>query len=114
MSTGKLPDHALLFNAIVDVSLRVLIVLSELSPPARDLEELVVLDYFLVHSEDVNGPESLHPAVPHRSGEMLVRRGIIRRALAMLERRQLVERHLGADGITFGPRSCSDAYFRWI
>ena len=102
MSTINVPRQALLFNAIVEVSLRTLIVLTALSPASHDIEELVIFDYLLVHSGDVpEGPDSLHPALPHRTSELFVRRGIIRRALEMLEARHLVRRHLSANGISF-------------
>jgi hypothetical protein len=50
-----------------------------------DLQRIVAYDYLLVHSGDIeNGPESLHPAVPHRGTELLVKRDLIRAGLNQL------------------------------
>lgn len=115
MSKIDVPRHALLFNAIVDVSLRTLIVLAALSPRPRDIQELVNFDYLLVHSGDVpGGPDSLHPALPHRTSELFVRRGIIRRALEVLEARRLAHRHLSMDGISFTSSELTDPFLKHL
>lgn len=102
MSNDAVLRQTILFNAVVEVSLRALILLTELSPPARDVEDLVIFDYILVHSGDVaGGPPSLHPPLPHRTSELFVRRGIIRRSLDMLEARRLVVHHVSTDGSEF-------------
>lgn len=71
-------------------------------PNRLDLSRLLYFDYLIVHSGDVpNGPESLHPATPHRSGELLVRRGLVEQGLDLLASRGLVERSFESAGITY-------------
>jgi len=68
---------------------------------ALDIPKLVELDYLIVHSGDLGGPPSLHAPVPLRSGEILVRRGLVEAGLLLMMSRGLVERALGEDGVFF-------------
>jgi hypothetical protein len=78
-------------NSPVEVGLRALVLLVEASPHSLDIHQLVTLDYFLVHSGDVDGgPESLHPPSPLRSGEVTVRRELIDKGLSLYQLRGLV------------------------
>ena len=90
------------FNGPVEIGLRALCVLTTAFPDAYALQRLVVFDYFLVHSDDIEGgPEGLHPQTPHRGGEILVRRGVIQDALTLYESRGLIERVYKDGGIFF-------------
>ena len=77
--TTETPTHIVSpFNGPVEIGLRALCVLTTAFPAAYALQRLVVFDYFLVHSDDIEGgPEGLHPRTPHRGGEILVRRVVI-------------------------------------
>jgi hypothetical protein len=90
------------FNGPVEIGLRALCVLTTAFPAAYALQRLVVFDYFLVHSDDIEGgPEGLHPRTPHRGGEILVRRGVIQDGLTLYESRGLIERVYKDGGIFF-------------
>ena len=90
------------FNGPVEIGLRALCVLTTAFPVAYALQRLVVFDYFLVHSDDIEGgPEGLHPRTPHRGGEILVRRGVIQEGLTLYESRGLIERVYKDGGIFF-------------
>ncbi len=90
------------FNGPVEIGLRALCVLTTAFPTAYALQRLVVFDYFLVHSDDIEGgPEGLHPQTPHRGGEILVRRGVLQEGLTLYESRGLVERVYKDGGIFF-------------
>ena len=90
------------FNGPVEIGLRALCVLTTAFPAAYALQRLVVFDYFLVHSDDIEGgPEGLHPRTPHRGGEILVRRGVIQDGLTLYESRGLIERVYRGGGIFF-------------
>lgn len=77
------------------------IMLEALYPNCLDLQRLVYLDYLLVHSGDVKGPPSLHPASPMRTGEVVVRRGLVERGLALLCAKGLALRSASSDGIVY-------------
>lgn len=90
------------FNGPVEIGLRALCVLTTAFPAAYALQRLVVFDYFLVHSDDIEGgPEGLHPQTPHRGGEILVRRGVLQEGLTLYQSRGLVERVYKDGGIFF-------------
>lgn len=90
------------FNTPLEAGLRSLCILVEAYPRALDLPALVNLDYLVVHSGDVGGPQSLHAPVPMRSGEILVRRGLIEAGLLLMVSRRLIERTLTDDGVFYG------------
>lgn len=78
-------------NSPIEIGLRAIVLLVEASPLALDLQQLVTLDYFLVHSADVDGgPGSLHAPSPLRSGEVTVRRELLSRGLNLYQLRGLV------------------------
>ena len=89
-----------LFSTPLESGLRALFLLTALRRPV-DLQQLVVLDYLLVHSGDANGPESLHPATPHRAGEILVKRDVIHAGLRLMISRDLAAVEHGAEGVRY-------------
>ncbi len=91
-----------IFNSPIEVGIRALLILAEFSPKKLDLKDLVYLDYFLVHSSDVGeGPKSIHPPSPFRSGEIAVKREILKKSLQILHKKSLVEAELSSDGIKY-------------
>lgn len=101
--TTEIPTHFVSpFNGPVEIGLRALCVLTTAFPAAYALQRLVIFDYFLVHSDDIDGgPEGMHPRTPHRGGEILVRRGVIQDGLTLYESRGLIERVYKNGGIFF-------------
>jgi hypothetical protein len=91
------------FNGPVETGLRSLFVLDAISPRSRDLQRLVYFDYLLLHSRDIgdDGPSSIHPAIPYRSGEILVRRELLAKGLELMFSKELVVKQMGQDGVTF-------------
>jgi hypothetical protein len=91
-----------IFNSPLEAGLRCLVILNSGYPNNYDLGRLVFYDYILVHSADVDGgPESLHPATPHRSGEILIRRPILEAGLKLMISRGLVKVTYCGDGIFY-------------
>ena len=98
------------FNGPIEIGLRALIVLTEAFPAAYSLQRLVISDYLVVHSDDADGPQGLHPQTPRRSGELLVRRESLQRGLLLYQSRGLVERRYEPDGIMFSATEASAAF----
>lgn len=104
-------EQVITFNSSVEVGLRTLVLLDEAFPIAFSLSRLVVFDYLLVHSDDVEGgPDGLHPQTPHRSGELLVRRQFIQQGIRLYESRQLLIRSFEDTGITFQATDASTVF----
>lgn len=94
------PTHP--FNRATESGLRSLFLLVAFNGIELELERLVYLDYLLVHSGDIGGgPESLHPAIPYRGGEWLLRRQHIEKGLEILVSRELVMKCFRSTGITY-------------
>lgn len=89
------------FNSPLEAGVRALGVLVPAHPRAFDLQRLVAFDYLVVHSGDLGGPESLHPQLPQREAELLVRRRIVERGLHLMMHRGLVDRDVGPQGIRY-------------
>jgi hypothetical protein len=89
------------FNGPLEAGIRAVALLGAAFPQTYDLQRLVALDFLLVHTGDVGGPESLHPPTPHRSAELLVRRGLVEDALLLMMTRDLVQRQVAPDGFKY-------------
>src|SRR5580693_8807281 len=89
------------FNSPIETGMRALILLAQSYPSQLDLQRLLEYDYIMVHTGDVDGPPSIHPALPLRSGELLVRRQLIERGLMLMISRGLVSRHPTPNGFMY-------------
>lgn len=92
------------FNSTLETGIRALVVLEALYPRRCDLIEMTWLDHLVVHTGDLDGqdvPESLHPDLPNRAGELLVRRQLVERSLRIMQQVHLVEVFETEAGIEF-------------
>lgn len=96
-----MPEGVPTFNSPIETGVRALILLAESYPAQMDLQRILEFDYILVHTGDVDGPPSIHPALPLRSGELLVRRQLIERGLMLMMSRGLVGRYATPNGFTY-------------
>lgn len=93
--------HPATFNGPLETGIRAVSILTAAYPQTYDLQRLVALDYLLVHTRDVDGPENLHPSVPMHSAELLVRRKLIEQSLLLMMTKHLVEREITPEGIKY-------------
>lgn len=98
------------FNSALETGVRTLAILIACYPKAHDLGRLVQYDYLTVHSADAGGPPSLHPPLPLRSGELLVRRGLIESGLRLMMSRSLVRRELHVQGFLYGAEDSAASF----
>ena len=99
----------------LEVGLRAAFLLDALAPTRADVRRLVILDYLLVHSGDVEGgPPSLHPATPHRAGEILVRRDLMRQGLLHFVARELVALHMDPDGVWYAATDLTPRFLAYM
>ncbi|MBB6118548.1 ABC-three component system middle component 2 [Nocardiopsis algeriensis] len=82
-------------NGPLEIGVRALVLLSESHPDALDLAEIALLDYAMLHSAEFDGPPSLHPDLPARTGELALKRTIFEQALLVLIRAGLAELETG-------------------
>jgi len=89
------------FNSPLETGLRALFVLNAVAPEKSDLQRLIFYDYLVVHSADPEGPPSLHAAVPHRSGEWLVRRELLALGLDLMFSKELLVKSYEPAGVFY-------------
>lgn len=109
--TGEPERHPRPFNTPLECGLRMLFVLDAANGRPSDLQRLVSYDYLLVHSGDVpGGPDSLHPAVPFRGSELLVKRDIVHAGLNQMFSRELLEKTFDVAGIMYRATDLTSAF----
>lgn len=100
--------ETLLFNSPFEAGVRSIVILNAIYPAKCDLSNLVWLDHFVVHTEDLGGPESLHLDIPQCSGELIVRRQIIVNGIEIMQRFKCLEIVAEESGILY--RSTDEAF----
>ncbi|PQZ27057.1 hypothetical protein CQZ93_14795 [Ochrobactrum vermis] len=111
MDEGKRQSHP--FNSTLETGIRALVVLDALYPRRCDLMEMTWLDHLVVHTGDLGGdgvPESLHPDLPNRVGELLVRRQLIERSLRLMQQVHLIEVFETEAGVEFAAGEDAPSY----
>lgn len=107
----KMNNIISVFNSPMEAGLRSLTILEAGYPKFYDLERMVIYDYLLVHSGDIeDGPISMHPDTPHRSGEILIKRPIIESGLKNMIAKGLAEARYSEDGITYAATEISSPF----
>jgi hypothetical protein len=92
-----------------------LFLLDAANPEIADLQRLISYDYLLIHSGDVEGgPQSLHPAVPFRGSELLVKRDVVRSGLDLMFARELIDKRVTARGIVYGGSEMTRAFLELL
>jgi hypothetical protein len=90
-----------LFNTPLEAGVRALLILDAFAPQAFDLATMSLLDYYIVHTGDAGGPQSLHPEINARAGEYFVRRHLVEEGLLLMARASLIEQVITGSGIAF-------------
>lgn len=101
------------FNSTLETGIRAVVVLDAFYPRRCDLLEMTWLDHLVVHTGDLDGqdvPESLHPDLPNRAGELLVRRQLVERSLRLMQQVHLVEVFETEAGIEFRASEGAPSY----
>ena len=105
------------FNSTLETGIRSLMVLDALYPRQCDLIELTWLDHIVVHTGDFGGddvPESLHPDLPNRTGELLVRRQLVERSLRLMQQVHLVTVIDTETGVQFSASEEAPSYLNLL
>lgn len=101
------------FNSTLETGIRALVVLEAFHPRRCDLLEMTWLDHLVVHTGDLDDPDapsSLHPDLPNRAAELVVRRPLVESSLRLMQQLHLVDVFENEDGITFGASDDAPIY----
>src|SRR3546814_18108234 len=92
---------ARLFNSALETGVRSALILDAARPRSFDLAHLTWLDHLVVHTADIGGPLSLHPDLPQRDGELLVRRPNDEAGLVLMRRPHLIVPPYSQPGLSY-------------
>lgn len=101
------------FNSALETGIRALVVLEAFHPRRFDLLEMTWLDHLVVHTGDLDdsgAPDSLHPDLPNRAAELVVRRPLVQKSLRLMQQLHLVDVFETEDGITYGASDDAPIY----
>ncbi|WP_010182770.1 ABC-three component system middle component 2 [Aquimarina agarilytica] len=102
------------FNSPLEMGLRTLFLLSACNKPC-DLQRLVYYDYILLHSGDIpTGPISIHPNIPFRASEILVKRELIKKGLNLILSRDLVKLNFSDNGFTYESNELTAPFLKYL
>lgn len=90
-----------IFNSPLEVGFRVLIILDAFYPRSLDLTYLTWFDHLVINSADFGGESSLHPKIPFRVGEILVKRNLIKDGLELMMKYRLIHVVNSNNGILY-------------
>jgi hypothetical protein len=108
-------QHVRPFNSALECGLRTLFILNASQNAPMDLQRLIAYDYLLVHSGDIeNGPASLHPAVPYRGTELLVKRKMVQAGLNQMIAKELIQIDFTPEGFLYGPTALTGAFINLL
>lgn len=89
------------FNGLLETGMRAVLVLHAHFPRSVDLNRLTAMDYLVVRTSVLNGPQDLHPPTPIMSPVTQVRRKSVQSAATLMMSRGLIEQTIDESGIFF-------------
>lgn len=110
MSTGTSDTSTVLFNSALETGVRTVVVLEAFYPRALDIAHLTWCDHLVVHTADFGGPTSLHPDIPQRTGELLVRRRLVEDGIQLMRRLHMIDTEVGENGIAYAAADDAPAF----
>ncbi|MCT1183583.1 hypothetical protein EFL99_10110 [Lactococcus lactis] len=104
-----------LINSPLETALRIIIILSILRQEIPTLDEIVMLDYYVLHANDFDPAlESIHPDIPNRENELLIRRKLVIEGLRILESRSLIKINYTKTGIRYCTNELSNQVVKYL
>lgn len=94
-------QNSVIFNSPLEFSLRCLCIIEKNENQGIDLDRLVYYDYLILNTGDITELSSIHPALPFRGAQVLVKREIIKQALVLLISKQLVDLKFDNNGMRY-------------
>jgi len=103
------------FNSPLEIALRLLLIILKAGGKGISLDKLIIYDYLILNSGDVkDAPSSLHPALPNRSSQLLVKREIVKKSLQILSSKELLIVRFASNGILYCPSELSSHFVQYF
>lgn len=101
-------------NSPLELGLRTLVVLTASFPRQLDVDRLVLMDYCLLHSADLGGPESVLPAISTRGGELGIKRSVLEHGLQVMARARMIDVVASTEGLTYRASEAAAPFLRLV
>lgn len=100
-----------ILNSSLEIALRILTLLRAVPDEQLDVDEILLLDYFVLHTNDFDSKLiSIHPSIPNRENEIFVRRQAVQQAIYLLESRQLLTTSYTSTGIRYSSNNLTISF----
>ena len=115
---GEIMDNSnkiKVFNSSLEIALRVLITIHLSGKKSLSLERLIIYDYMILHSGDLpNAPVSLHPSLPNRSSQLLIKRELMQKSLLILASKELIIIKYTKSGIQYAQSRLAEPFISYF
>lgn len=72
------------------------------------------MDYCLLHSADLGGPESVLPAISTRGGELAIKRSVLEHGIQLMARAGMIDAVASTDGLTYRASEAALPFLRLV
>lgn len=104
-----------IYNTPLETGLRILIILEELKRKQVDVNRLIIYDYLVTHASDFDKSlKSLHPSLPHRSGEIIIKRKVIQEGIKLMYSKELLDINYTENGIFYSANELTTAFLDYF
>lgn len=91
-----------IYNSSLETSIRLGKLLVEFFPERISIERLIYIDFIIVNLNDfIEGEDSLHPAVPRRDTQAIIKRKLVNDAIDLMKSHGLIEEVYDTTGFTY-------------
>ncbi|MFV8248701.1 ABC-three component system middle component 2 [Bdellovibrio bacteriovorus] len=89
------------FDRSFEAGVRSVVLLNAMYPKSCDIDLLIWLDHLVVYTEEIGGPTNLHPSVPQKNAELIVRRDVVTSGVAIMRNLNLIVPLVNEFGISY-------------
>ena len=101
-------------NSPLELGVRTLVILTASFPRPLDVDRLVLMDYCLLHSADLGGPDSVLPSISTRGGELGIKRSILEHGIQVMARAGMIEVVASTDGFMYRASEAAAPFLRLV
>lgn len=104
-----------LLNSPLESSLRIIMILNQFKKSAFSIDEIILLDYYVIHLHDFDSSfNSIHPPIPNRENELLIRRELVISGIQILESRSLIKVNYTEYGIKYSTNELANHFTKYM
>lgn len=94
-------EIAKVYNGVIEIGTRALIILSHSSKPYKSIDEIMIIDHLALNTFDVGGPVSLHAPIPNRGVQVYSKKQIMDKSIQLLLSKELISITATSNGFKY-------------